>query len=103
MFCVQEQMTVYGMHPDWSSEHVWIEDGDEVPEPTERGKSAAIKVGKYQYWKTVMVAFTEEGCKEYLRLNGHNHRGKTQIYVESFRRCPEMIAVRAFLIEEKVK
>ena len=51
-----------------------------------------------------MVGFTEEGCKEYLRLNGHNersraHNGEIRIYAESFRRCPEMIAIREALMQ----
>ena len=44
-----------------------------------------------------MVDFTEDGCKEYLKQNGHN-LNKPRIYVESFHRCPEMIAIREFLI-----
>ena len=54
--------------------------------------------GHVGQWITIMVAFTEEGCKEYLRQDGHNHRG-ARIYVESFRRCPEMIAIRKYLME----
>jgi hypothetical protein len=51
-----------------------------------------------------MVAFTERGCQEYLELDGHNvrhraFRGEVRIYVESFRRCPEMLAIRAALLE----
>lgn len=54
-------------------------------------------------WETVMVALTEEGLNEYMRLDGHNvkrraHNGQTRIYVESFNRCPEMIAVRESLM-----
>jgi hypothetical protein len=51
---------------------------------------------------------TEAGCQEYLRLNGHNdrrraHNGEVQIYVESFNRCPEMIAIReALMANEKL-
>jgi len=53
-----------------------------------------------------MVAFTEKGCEEHLELNGHNyrykaHRGATRIYVESFHRCPEMIAIREALMSLK--
>ena len=54
--------------------------------------------------KTVSVS-TEDGCKEHLELNGHNyrsrsHRQQTRIYVESFYRCPEMIAIRESLMEK---
>ncbi len=30
---------------------------------------------------------------------GHNHRGETRIYAESFRRCPEMLEIRRELME----
>ena len=54
-------------------------------------------------WETVMVAFTEKGCQEFLELDGHNVRrracdGEVRIYVDSFNRCPEMIAIRKDLI-----
>lgn len=107
MFCVQEKQTVYGMDPRWTDNPIWIDTSDdvqEVPEPADGEETETIeKCGKFEYWKTVMVAFTEEGCREYLRLNGHNHRGETRIYAESFRRCPEMLAVRAYLVSLQPK
>lgn len=102
MFCVMEEVTVYGMDPQWSDEELWIDTSDgahEVPAPSDGEETETIiKTGKHVYKKVVMVAFTEEGAKEYLRQNGHNHRGKTSLYVESFNRCPEMIAIRALLM-----
>lgn len=99
MFCVQEKKRDYGYDPTWCDDHVWMsfECSGEV-EPETPG---AIKTGYKDRWETVMVAFTEAGCEEYLRLNGHNHRGETRIYVESFNRCPEMIAVREALMSGK--
>lgn len=94
MFCVQELKRDYGYSPEWVTDTVWFYDGDIVPE----GTPGATQSGYKDRWQTVMVAFTEAGCEEYLRLNGHNHRGETRIYVESFNRCPEMIAIRDFLI-----
>lgn len=103
MFCVQEKVTIYGMDPRWSDDIVWIEIDDgvrEVKPPRNRKETARIqKSAKKSYWHTVMVAFTEVGCQEYLQLNGHNHRGETRIYVESFNRCPEMTAIRSALME----
>lgn len=99
MFCVQEKKRVVGMDPNYSTETVWIDmvngDSEEVAPET----PGAEEFGVFEYWETVMVAFTEEGCAEYLNLNGHNHRGETRIYVESFNRCPEMIALRKSLLE----
>ncbi len=93
MFCVQQKRRVVGLHRDYSDQTVWMLDGERV-EPETKG---ATEYGVAEHWETVMVAFTEAGCKEYLRQNGHNLR-EPRIYVESFNRCPEMIAVRAFLM-----
>lgn len=103
MFCVQEKVTIYGMDPRWSDDIVWIEIDDgvrEIKPPRNRRETDRVqKSAKKSYWHTVMAAFTQEGCKEYLALNGHNHRGETRIYVESWNRCPEMVAIRSALME----
>lgn len=93
MFCVQQKRRIVGLHRDYSDQTVWILDGEQVEPETE----GATEYGVREHWETVMVAFTEEGCKEYLRQNGHNLRAP-RIYVESFNRCPEMIAIRDFLM-----
>jgi hypothetical protein len=99
---VQEKHTEYGFDPKWCDDTVWIdtEDGCNIVEAPVDGEETdtVFKTGFKDRWETVMVAFTEEGCKDYLRQNGHNH-GKTRIYVESFRRCDEMIAIRKMLME----
>lgn len=48
-------------------------------------------------WEFCMAAFTEAGCKKYLELNGHNLI-EPRIYAQSWIRCPEMLAVRKFLM-----
>lgn len=104
MFCVQEKERRYGIDPEWSDNVVWVDTDDgvyEVAAPPNgcEPMPGVVKTGYVDLWKTVMVAFTETGAKEYLHLNGHNHRGETRIYVESFRRCPEMIQIRALLMK----
>ena len=92
MFCVQTHKR--DVVPDgFAEETVWVLDGEEVDEGTEDAEEYGIR----WRWETVMVAFTEEGCKEYLRQNGHN-LSEPRIYVESFNRCPEMIAIREWLM-----
>ena len=61
------------------------------------------EVGFDTRWETVMVAFTEQGLKDYMALNGHNvnmqaYNGETRIYVETLYRCDEMIAIRDALM-----
>jgi len=101
MFCVQEKKRDVGYDPAYSEgSTVWIdmEGGDYTEVPPET--PGAEEFGYKDRWETVMVCFTEEGCKDYLRQNGHNH-GETRIYVESFRRCSEMIRIRKWLMSIK--
>lgn len=99
MFCVQEKRRDIGYDANYSDNHVWLLDGEEVTEDT----PDAEKFGYVDRWETVMVAFTEGGCQEYLRLNGHNHHGETRIYADSFRRCPEMISIRQTLMTNAIQ
>lgn len=103
MFCVQILVRDVGYDPAYASDTVWIdmESGDhqEVPPHT----PGAEEFGWKERWETVMVAFTEGGCEEYLNLNGHNvkrkaYKGQVRIYVETWNRCPEMIAIREFML-----
>ena len=109
MFCVQIKVRDVGYDTAYSTQQCWhdsandqtIYDDDpdfkEAPEGDEWSE-----FGYVDRWETVMVAFTEKGCEEYLELNGHNdrrraHNNEVRIYVESFNRCPEMIAIRESL------
>ena len=103
MFCVQQKRRETGYHTDYTERRCWwnadssemIYDDDlnfKEPEGDDWEE-----FGYVDMWETVMVAFTEDGCKEYLQQNEHNLK-KPRIYVESFHRCPEMIAIREFLI-----
>ena len=49
-------------------------------------------------WHFVTACFTEVGCNDYIRLNGHNHRGKLRVYADSSYRNEEFRTVRAFLM-----
>lgn len=72
-------------------------DGEEREE-AERELSGKTKRGIKYFWEGCMAAFTEEGCKEYLRQNGHNLT-EPRIYAESWNRCPEMLAIRKALMD----
>jgi len=101
MFCLQIKVRDCGYHSDYAQGKVWFdEEGMEVAPKTK----GAQKAGYRDRWETVMVAFTEQGLKDYMRQDGHNvkalaHNGETRIYVESFRRCEEMIRIRRFLMQ----
>lgn len=101
MFCVQVKRRIYGMDTDYCDQTVWLDvdggDCEEVPEGTE----GAEEVGYCDRWETVMVAFTEKACQDYIKSNGHNHSGELRIYAESFYRCDEMIQLRNWLMSIK--
>jgi hypothetical protein len=91
----EECETYYHDTPDpekWE-EFIKLDDKDELPDNITKG-------GYTEKWFTIQVCFTEEGCKRYLELDGHNlrHYHGTRIYAESFRRNPEMLEIREFLI-----
>lgn len=105
MFCVQKLVADTGYDPCYCDNECWWNPElcevafDNEPE----GDGWDGPFGYKLRWEDVMVAFTEQGCEEYLELDGHNirhgaHQGKARIYVKSFNRCPEMITVREFLL-----
>jgi hypothetical protein len=116
MFIVQQQRS-FGVEPGEGDMDVWLDcDWEEVDEETSAkldelddafewdltDEQKALlgshtKRGIKHHWEFVMAAFTEEGCKEYLRLDGHNLH-KPRIYAMSFNRCPEMLAIRETLL-----
>lgn len=112
MFCVQIKVRDEGYDWEYCDTYCWRDSAnddtvyDDDADFKEPEGDEWEKFGYRDRWETVMVAFTEEGCKEYLELNGHNdrrraHRGEVRIYVQSFNRCPEMIAIRDALMVNK--
>jgi len=105
IFLVRGKERIYGLDSSASDEIVWMDDEwnpVEIPEGADPEEPPhGLTVARYTTrWKALMVAFTEQGCKEHLRLNGHNYRiyDEVGIYVDSLNRCPEMIAIREFLL-----
>lgn len=107
MFCVQVNKRIVGLVEGFGNGNCWHDSSDfesgvvyERPEDSDSDKWECY--GYADNWVTVMVAFTEEGCKEHLRLNGHNYRhyDGVRIYAESFHRCPEMLEIREWLINQ---
>jgi len=110
MFCVQIKVRDVGYDWAYCDSLCWRDGANETtiydddPDFKEPEGDEWERFGYRDRWETVMVAFTEEGCKQYLELDGHNvrrraHRGEVQIYAESFNRCPEMIAIRSALMD----
>ena len=55
------------------------------------------RYGIRRQWEFVTACFTEQGCKDYIRINGHN-LGKTRIYAFSSFRNEEYQFVRKMLM-----
>lgn len=107
IFLVQKKRRYYGC--DASGDYVWLDgEGEEADEiKSEELDEQSIqdfkepegwtKVGYYDAWEFVTSCFTEQGCKDYLEVNGHN-LGETRIYVESGWRNREWQTVRNWLM-----
>lgn len=109
MFCVQIKRRDVGYDSSYSDNKCWRDSANELTvydDDKEHTNTDGDEWGEFGYvdrWETVMVSFTEKGCEEYLELNGHNdkaraYNGDVRIYVESFNRCQEMIAIREYLL-----
>ena len=79
-----------------------IEDEDRIAkleEMDDLGDSTPgyFKAYYQEIWQFVTACFTEQGCKDYLKVNGHNLK-RPRIYAASGFRNAEWIAMREFLI-----
>jgi hypothetical protein len=125
IFYVQELNRVYGFDPDYSDNHVYLDDEHNIVtdfssfQCPECSKSldvrdmddeactacfADLDLGDWpltrtvyrDFWVNVQPFFTRQGAEEYLRVNGHN-LCDPRIYVDSAFRNAEWQAVRDML------
>jgi hypothetical protein len=111
MFTVQQKRRLYGFDPEYGNDDsaVWLYD-DECVEPDEY-KQCALDAYEYatnetpkgyrrvhymDTWEFVTACFTEAGCKDYIKANGHNLH-EPRIFVESGHRNLEWQRCRAML------
>ena len=117
MFCLQILVRQIGIDPQYSYNKYWwnaelqeaVYDDDTLKRKQELGfhcDSPAWEEsgGYWDRWETVMVALSRKGIDDFMKESGHRvtaraFRGETQVYVDSFYRCREMILLRAALIE----
>ena len=89
---------------DWVSsddqEVAWEELAKELDEKIDKGEDTAPwrPCWYVDEWQFVTACFTEQGCKDYIRLNGHNLTDP-RIYVESGYRNYEWERLREFLMK----
>ena len=99
MYVVQVKRRMYGLDTQYSDETVWLDDdGEEVSKDT----PGAEETGFLDQWEFVTMFFTADACQEFIKNNSRRY-GELRMFVESFHRNPEMIAVRQFLMDEAKK
>lgn len=106
MFIVQERKRDYGYDCDFCDEHVWLDTENDYVEATpaevrnlESGKMDGRRWQKTGYkdrWEFVTACFTEQGCKDFIAADGHNH-GELRIYAAGSYRNHEFRFVRDFI------
>ncbi len=105
MWCVQILVRDIGYDANYTDNVCWVNQYDgETSYDEQDTTNGWDEFGYVDRWETVMVCFTEQGCKDYMELDGHNvkrraHNGQVRFYVESFNRCNEMIEIRKALME----
>lgn len=110
IFVVEKSVTVI-TDPDYGYDvEVWVNQDDYNEEASEtKARRLDILNSNFRWfrswrkfylketWEFVTACFTEQGCKDYLKADGHN-LGKTRIYAYGSYRNEEYQAVRNFLI-----
>lgn len=110
MFVVQQRVRVYGFDPAYTGQGIaWLYEGVE-----QSADSPELRIARDEYWQTnivpdgwtttawkdrwefVTACFTEQGCKDYLKADGHNLTDP-RIYVASGHRNREWQLVREWL------
>ena len=111
IFIVQQKCTYVGSDGYNSNTRVeWRKDADEHPlasasysktlerhyQHTGEQKDGWIRFAVFDVWEFVTACFTEQGCKDYLAINGHNLKSP-RIYADGSYRNREFRAVRDYL------
>lgn len=109
LFIVQEKIRDYGWDSQYCDDYKWLDRDNEHSEASEtRGRrlDALYDDGrdvepyeKAYYrdrWEFVTACFTEQGCKDFLKRDGHNHN-ECRIYAAGSYRNEEFRAVREYL------
>jgi len=107
IFIVQEKVRVYGFDPSYSDDSVWIDMENDYVEATE-DEAIELELGTLEgegwqevyykdEWRYVTACFTEQGCKDFIAADGHNH-GELRVYADGSHRNQEFRTVREFLM-----
>lgn len=96
-FCYEcEKTRNYGYCSDYSDDFEWW--NHEYCCEAEESEESAEKIYYKDRWEFVAACFTEQGCKDYLKANGHNLKSPRIFACGSYRN-EEYRKVRQALIE----
>lgn len=109
LFVVQEKVRDAGYDSAYASDYVWVDfdrDHREADERTAKRLDALDDDGRHfgawekvyyvDRWEFVTACFTEQGCKDFIKRDGHNH-SELRIYAYGSYRNQEFRTVRDFL------
>ena len=111
IFAVQVKVRDYGFETQFEGGVTWIDttEYDEADEEYckvldryyrmyDEEPRSWRRVGYRDRWEFVTACFTEQGCKDYIKANGHNHRGEKRIFAYGGWRNYEWQDVRKHLL-----
>lgn len=110
MFAVQQRMRIYGLESGYGDGWTWVdEEGNEADPDAARvlsDNAARLRrrplgwrrLGYRDTWEFVTACFTEQGCKDFIRINGHNLKDP-RIYAYGSYRNHEWQTVRDHLLK----
>lgn len=114
IYIVQEEEFIYGIDSEYCDEYHWLfpddgevftvpEDGEGLPLDEEQAEEFGYeKVYYHRQWKFKCAHLTLKAAEQYIETQRHNLKNP-RVYVDSMHRCPEMIAIREFLMGNAVR
>lgn len=115
IFLVQQKVKEWGYNIDYGDDFAWVEnksgnyrEANEEEHNALQALAAACEKTpgwnrlRFRYkWEFVTACFTEQGCKDYIKENGHNMK-EARIYAWSSSGNVEFQAVRRAIIDASV-
>ena len=114
IFVVQQIAVDWGLSSAHCDDYKWIHPKNDYSEADEEEANKLDELDRLfedldgwekayykERWEFVTACFTEEGCKDYIRQNGHNLK-RPRIYAEGSHRNDEWRTVRNHLISESL-
>ena len=109
LFIVQQKIIDYGYTSDYAEDYEWMDANNEYSKADSKkakqletlddaGEDTGTweKIYYKERWEFVTACFTEQGCTDYIAINGHN-LNEPRIYAEGSYRNNEFRTIRDWL------